>query len=326
LSRIMEREDPERLGLLALGNLPDHGPVRLSEVLDAIRAGAGDLRSFLNLSPSGRRRCVPSHVHSSLDLLPDAIQKARSLSADLARAGVSWMVAGDPGYPARLRCFLGRNAPFLLYYHGNPDLLSNPSILGIIGTRKPSIRGAKAAFSLGMEAGEQDICVASGGAMGIDTAAHAGALEAGSTIIVLPRGILRAGRFSHLARNFNPENHLILSEFPPFYRGNKTSPIVRNRTVAALSDAVAVVETGVRGGTLHTVRFAREMGKPILVTDFSPESNPRGNASLLSTVGEAIKPTSWEDIHNALERGLREMEKEKGTQLDWDQPEWGQFI
>jgi predicted Rossmann fold nucleotide-binding protein DprA/Smf involved in DNA uptake len=69
------------------------------------------------------------------------------------------------------------------------------------------------------------------------------------------------------------------------------------------------VETGAVGGTLHTVRFARGFKKPILAVDYSPEKNPAGNASLLSTVAQKIPASklddkiAWDILRNALKRG-----------------------
>ncbi|MFE9328347.1 DNA-processing protein DprA [Nocardia sp. NPDC052278] len=107
--------------------------------------------------------------------------------------------------------------------------------------------------------------VTSGGALGIDAAAHRGALDArGSTIAILPCGI----------DNFHPHQHralfaeieqsgLLVSEYPPQVNSIRDRLLDRNRLTAALTTAVAVVEAGIRSGTGNTVRTARKLHRPV---------------------------------------------------------------
>jgi predicted Rossmann fold nucleotide-binding protein DprA/Smf involved in DNA uptake len=161
---------------------------------------------------------------------------------------------------------------------------------------------------------ERGIVIVSGGASGNDSAAHKGGLKKGSTVFILPFGIDHVTRLHVFQNDFHPENHLILSEFRPDETGTRSTPILRNRTVAALSDALLIAETGWRGGTLHTLRFAREYGKPFLVFDYSPDKNPAGNASLISTIGGALpvsdKSKRSASIMDALQKGASLLKKE----------------
>ena len=307
----MRERDPDKLSLFALATYGGIGPVRIREILSSLKEAKVSWKEILGLSPSTRRSRLglDSALHGILDRLPSLYDKAAVLASDLRKRDIFWMEEGDQSYPRRLIHFMRRGAPPLIFCKGELSLLNSPYFLGIIGTREPTDKGSDTARRMAEEAARRGAVVVSGGARGIDTCVHKAALGCGHTIIILPYGLDYERRLGLLSRYFQKRNHLILSEFPPFERGNTSTPILRNRTVAALSDALLVIETGTRGGSLHTVRFAREYGKPILAVDFSPLPNPQGNASLLATVADAIpcftsgRESHWELVFQALEKG-----------------------
>lgn len=316
----MISDEQERLGYLALGLLPGLGAVQIREFLLFLKEAGFSLPEFLTLSHERRYGLIPpnSDLHVLIDRIPQVIKTAQELDRYLASKNMGWFTSRDEIYPERILRFMRQTAPFLFFYKGNIELLKRDFFLGIVGTRNPTPAGKEAAYDIAKDIAQQDIVIVSGGAKGIDSAAHKGGLKKGSTIIVLPYGIKYTGRLHVFQRDFNPGNHLILSEFHPNEAGTKTTPILRNRTVAALSDALLIAETGMRGGTLHTLRCAREYGKPFMVLDFSPEKNPPGNASLISTIKGSLPVSDKEKrtaaIIKALEKGAHLLKKETSRQ------------
>jgi DNA processing protein len=164
-----------------------------------------------------------------------------------------------PAYPPGLLAL--HDPPPLLFLRGRVELLAAPSIT-VVGSRRATARSKDVAERLGRGIAAAGFCVASGMALGIDGAAHRGALSAaGATIAVLGRGSDQPYPQSH-RRLFQQivDQGLVVSEFAP-----GTPPLAhhfprRNRILAALSSAVVVVEAGVRSGALITVDHALDLG------------------------------------------------------------------
>ncbi|WP_317366765.1 DNA-processing protein DprA [uncultured Tyzzerella sp.] len=156
------------------------------------------------------------------------------------------------------------DAPLGFYMLGNmPDDLNNK--VGVIGARKCTQYGAMNAYKFGKELGENNIVVVSGMAMGIDSMAHKGAIDGGGkTIAVLGCGLDIVYPPSNLAlREDIIKNGCVISEFPigtPPYPANFP---MRNRIISGMSDAILVVESGKKSGTLITVGQALEQGRDI---------------------------------------------------------------
>jgi DNA processing protein len=152
------------------------------------------------------------------------------------------------------------------FVQGHLDALERPTV-AIVGTRGATTYGKAAAQKFAEEIGQAGAAIVSGGAFGIDSAAHQGALASGTpTIAVLPCGIDKvyppANRdlFKRIA-----QAGLLLSQFACGYTPRKDSFLLRNIVIAALADAVLVVEAPEKSGALFTARHANEMGKPVYV-------------------------------------------------------------
>ncbi len=157
-------------------------------------------------------------------------------------------------------------APLALWVRGNAPvtLLSGP-VIGIVGSRAATAYGAQVAGRLAGDLAAANWAVLSGGAYGIDGAAHRAALTAGgSTVAVLACGVDRdypaghTGLLSEIARS-----GLVVSEYAPGTAAGKHRFLTRNRLVAALSGAVVVVEAGRRSGAANTAAWARHLGRPL---------------------------------------------------------------
>ena len=155
--------------------------------------------------------------------------------------------------------------PIGLTYKGDIELLENRSI-AIVGTRNPTQYGSKVAAEMAANFVDREWVVASGGAYGIDAAAHKGALIAeGQTIAVLASGLdiyYPAGN----AKLFSAieENGLLISEYMP---GSKALPyrfLNRNRIIAAIAEGTMVVEAAFRSGSLRTARDAAGINRKVM--------------------------------------------------------------
>jgi DNA processing protein len=177
--------------------------------------------------------------------------------------GITLLSFDDPDYPQMLMDI--PDPPAVLYIKGRlPDFSSRLSI-GIVGTRHATAYGKKAAHVLAGSLARLGTVIVSGGAVGIDSCAHTGALEAdGLTVCILGCGIGFPYNMARLGmRQTIAQRGAVISEYPPDYPPGKYTFIIRNRLIAGLSHGVLVVEAGTRSGSLNTARWAAEQGKDV---------------------------------------------------------------
>lgn len=166
-------------------------------------------------------------------------------------------------YPALLKII--ENPPKQLYAMGNTDLLNEPCF-AIIGSRSCTERGIELATSMARELCNYNLCIVSGMALGIDTAAHRGAvLGGGKTIAVLGTGFdnIYPEENIGLAKKIVETGGLVISEFPPNTGIKQANFPKRNRIVSGLSIGVLVVEAHYRSGTSITASLAKKQGRKV---------------------------------------------------------------
>jgi DNA protecting protein DprA len=221
----------------------------------------------------------------SFDLKPgvassiaDQKDQAEAVSAELEQHEINILLKGDENYPPRLANALGDEAPPCLFAKGNPDILKRRSV-GFCGSRNASDENCKMAMSIANQLARSGINVISGYAFGVDTAAHIGALDSGGvTTFVLPTGILSFSPKSAVASLLEPENHVILSEFPPNLGWHSHNAMKRNSTICCLSNAIVLVESGMEGGTFAAGKAALKLQRSLFVLQHDdPYSTPPGN-------------------------------------------------
>jgi DNA processing protein len=169
----------------------------------------------------------------------------------------------DSHYPELLRQI--PDYPVLLYASGNPDLLSAPQI-AIVGSRNCTPGGTQNAFDFAAQVAVSGLVVTSGLALGIDAAAHRGALSVnGGTIAVMGTGLdkLYPQRNRKLAHEISDKG-LLISEFPFGTAARPANFPQRNRIISGLAIATLVVEAAQRSGSLITARLAAEQGREVL--------------------------------------------------------------
>lgn len=211
------------------------------------------------------------------------------------------LTLADPGYPRALLDTY--DPPLLLYANGDVSLLSNPC-LGIVGSRSATQGGISNASAFARHLAAQGWCIVSGLALGIDTAAHDGALQAGSTggstIAVLGTGIdvVYPARNRDLAHRI-AEHGLLITELPLGTRALPYQFPKRNRLVAGLCQGILVVEAARQSGSLITARLAAELGREVFAIPGSIHSPlARGCHALIRQGAKLVE--SANDIHEEL--------------------------
>lgn len=199
-----------------------------------------------------------------------ALGRARDVASECAAHGLFWTVPGDSIYPAGL-CHLP-TPPLALFFRGSPAALRLPAV-AIVGTRRPTPNGNRLARHLGAVIASAGHAVVSGGASGIDSAAHAGAVGAeGVTLVVLGSGLLRP----YPSQNrplFDSvcERGALISEYPPSIGPFKHHFPLRNRIIAALGQRLVVVQAPLASGTHSTVQVALDLGRDVYACPWHPD-------------------------------------------------------
>ena len=224
-------------------------------------------------TPEAVLESTPSCIAASdLEALKQTLSAAAQITLPEALTGPPhglWIVTPrDIEYPPLLRECSDR--PPFLFAKGDPRLLGMP-MLSIVGTRKPSLDGRRAATEFATAAVQAHFCVASGLALGIDSIVHDAAMRAdGLTVAVLPSGIdqVYPRRHEQLARRIAGRGVLV-SEFPLRSPPRRHHFHRRNRTLSGLSGSTLVIEAGRPSGTLLTASAAADQGRNVLVLPWS---------------------------------------------------------
>ena len=248
-----------REALVGLNLIEGIGPVRVRKLLDHF----GEAPAILQAS-----RSQLLQVHGIGADIAEAITQWETVT-DLAGElrsmedfGCRAVIQSDDDYPASLREIY--DPPIVLYVKGDLRAVDRNSV-AVVGSRMTTRYGLEAARRLAYQLAYLGVTVVSGGARGIDTAAHQGALSAaGRTLCVLGTGMNLV---------FPPENKelydrisgsgAILTQFPLNRRGDKQSFAIRNRIVAGMTLGTVVVEANLASGALITANFATEYGRQV---------------------------------------------------------------
>ena len=249
------------------------GSLRAGAVLDAFGGAqeaweARDTDAFAAaVGPAAAQRaCLPDNtpVHYSAFARRCAARRIRILTYD------------DPDYPLAFSRI--PDMPLVLYCTGDPRWLNEPAAVGMVGTRRPTEYGLRAAADIGKGLARAGAIIVSGLADGLDSAGHRAAVgENCPTIAVMGVPIDRTYPAANRElRRAIEQKGCVISEYPPYseYVGPNCF-LQRNRLIAALSSAVLVVEAREKSGTMSTVAHAERYGKPVYAVPgsiYSPNS------------------------------------------------------
>lgn len=211
------------------------------------------------------------------------------------------LTLADPRYPSELLQMA--DPPLMLYVLGDVQALHHPRRLAIVGSRNPTPQGEANARQFAQALGQAGICVVSGLALGVDGAAHDGALLGGSlTVAVVGTGLDRVYPKRHLdlAHRIAAQG-AIVSEYPLGTPPLPENFPQRNRIIAGLSQGTLVVEAAVKSGSLITARLAAEQGREVFAIPGSihaPQS--RGCHALIRQGAKLVESAQdiLEDLHH----------------------------
>jgi DNA processing protein len=223
----------------------------------------------------------------------DIARRYGAFDAEAARerataAGLVTVCRCQESYPERLRDLA--DPPAVLHVLGDPGVLADPEGVGVVGARRASTYGLDVARALGRGLSAAEVTVVSGLAMGIDSAAHAGALEGpGRTIGVLAASAHipypARGRALHAAV---AARGAVVSEMPPGADAQRWCFVARNRIIAALSAATVVVQATEKSGSLTTADFAGELGRAVGAVPGQVTTRLSGGTHLLIQTGAPL--------------------------------------
>ena len=181
-------------------------------------------------------------------------------------SGIRLVCPGDPEWPGQL-ADLGDDQPYALWLRGSADLRFNClRSVAIVGSRAATAYGSYVAAEFAASVAARGLAVVSGGAFGVDAAAHRGALGTdGVTVAVLACGVDTPYPAAH-AELFDAiaAQGVIVSEWPPGRHVTRLRFLVRNRVIAALATGTLVVEAGQRSGAINTARHARDLHRRLM--------------------------------------------------------------
>lgn len=195
-------------------------------------------------------------------LLDKALEKSEQICAYCAQKGYTILTPEHTRYPNAFRAM--PDFPCALYVQGDIDFNALPFI-SIVGARKATYYGLNVATRLAYSLAAGGAAVVSGGALGIDSAAHKGAvLAGGKTVMVLGCG-LDGGylKENDTLRAAVVKSGAVVSEFAPQFKANRLSFPIRNRLIAALGLGTVVVQASTKSGSLITADFARQYGRDV---------------------------------------------------------------
>jgi len=235
-------------------------------------------------------------------------------NTDAVRVACEWsagedqhiVTLADSDYPQALLEIA--DPPTLLYVRGRLDLLNRPT-LAIVGSRNPTPQGTQNAERFASAFADAGLVIASGLALGIDAAAHRGALTVGGdTVAFIGTGIDRIypARNRDLALEIGTKG-TIVSEFPIGTPVTAFNFPKRNRLISGLSRGVLVVEAAIESGSLITARLAGEQGREVFAIPgsiHSPQARGchkliRQGAKLVETAQDVLEELSWDRVSHA---------------------------
>ncbi|MFD3405884.1 DNA-processing protein DprA [Kribbella sp. NPDC058693] len=227
-----------------------------------------------------------------------------------ATAGARFVIPGDDEWPDQVEILeeagqLTRRAgvPFGLWVRGQANLRQSLTrAVSVVGARACSSYGEHVATELSAGLAEAGVTVVSGGAFGIDAAAHRGALAVpGTTIAVLACGVdvsypkRNSALFSRVA-----EAGLVVAELPPGCSPTKLRFLARNRLIAAATQGTVVIEAAIRSGALNTAGWAEQCGRAVLAVPGPVTSRMSAGSHLLVRERNAVLATNVADIIEAI--------------------------
>lgn len=293
----------EREGAMAFTRLAEGKDTRANELVEE----HGYLEAYrLVLSFAYGRGAYPSAYEKSLPRWANRLDAQAFIKdrEDIEQLGGGFTYPAEEEWPTGLN-LLGSTRPLGLWYLGALDSAHKPCV-ALVGSRDCTDYGRRIARDFAYELAASGLVIVSGGALGIDSAAHEGALSVGKTIAVFANGLgcVYPTKNRHLFEAIADSGGLLLSESPPEARPHRYRFLSRNRIIAALGLVTVVVEAPYRSGALSTAHYGLEIGRDVCAVPasvFSPHST--GCHRLLREGGICV--TSADEVAELLPEYVR---------------------
>ncbi len=289
---LLSKENVTLVNLLLIQQCFGAGSVKAVKIFNALREN-----QQLDSDFTKEKLCSVIDKKDADRILDYNIKDIYKIIDDCVKNDICIITICDTNYPERLRNLT--DSPIALYIKGEFYDVDNLPLISIVGPRKISDFGKKAAFSLAKRLAKAGMIIVSGAALGADTCAHKGTLSVGGkTIAVLGCGIC----YDYLPenrelRNLISKDGCLISEHPPYASATKYSFPVRNRIISGLSLGTVVIEASIKSGSLITARLANEQGRDVFVIPGNPTfENYKGSNALLRD--GAIPLLNSSDIFN----------------------------
>lgn len=254
---------PSTLNILTLLALPKVGQQTVKKVLQH-----RSLQEVSDLTSVGFLDPRLYQALSDADVLQKAREEVSKLAEELKRSGTSAIGYDDPEYPATLK--VTPDAPLVLYVRG--DLPGDLLWLGVIGTRSPTPHGAVTTQRISRHFAEQGFGILAGLMPGCASLALLAASEANAySMALLPAGLDQpfAPALKQLADQMLRQGGVLMSPFPPGTVLRSHQQALRDRMLAGIARGLLVVQSGTDGTSLHPMRAALRLGRPVAVPALS---------------------------------------------------------
>ncbi|CEA04744.1 DNA protecting protein DprA [Pseudomonas saudimassiliensis] len=274
----------------------------LEQQLDPAHILEADVLTLGQLGLSGRLQHAILQFQQGDHALTERVEQCLEW---VHQPGCHLLTLDDADYPALLREI--SDPPLVLFVRGEPALLADPQ-LAMVGTRHPGPQGAATARAFARDLAASGLVITSGMALGIDGAAHQGALDAGGqTIAVWGTGLDNCypRRHRRLAEMILDGGGALVSEQPPPTAPHAGLFPQRNRIISGLSLGTLVVEASLNSGSLITARLAMEQNREVFAMPGSIHNPQARGCHRLLRDGAALVETT-QDILAALHLPLRE--------------------
>jgi DNA processing protein len=269
------------VALMALMKLPKVGRRAALRIVNAPSSDIDPISYQLSIVARAEQVKLPSTG------LAAAWKQSEEQLEKSVTAGIQAFSVFDEGYPSRLRKI--PDHPAVIFVKGSTSGLHGSKVLAIVGTREPTSYGETVARRSGKSAAEAGFVVVSGLAHGCDALGHEGCLERnGFGVAVMAHGLDKVYPAANreLAARLLDNGGCLVSEYPIGVTPIRAAFAERDRIQSGLSDGILVIETDVKGGTMHTVRFSREQNRPIACIShpekYLSEDKTRGNQKLIA--------------------------------------------
>lgn len=289
------------LGLRYLYNIPKNTKSMILELLTT-QAPASNSLLYEQIS-----KLLIDQQCTDIDGLSRMLDKSTNALQRLKTSGISALMIQEKTYPSRFKSLT--DAPFVLMAKGNLMALNPEKSIAVIGTRNVDDIIYNAGIDMSMNLAQRGWMIASGLAKGCDSAGHIGCLRGqGITTAILPSSIEKIYPADNkgLADEIVANGGCLITEYLSSDKIQRYFFVQRDRLQAALSDFLLVLQTGIKGGTMHTVRYAHQYGKPVIA--YIPEERPSqidisGNIHLVDK-DKALRADNLESLIAILESNL----------------------